>query len=1186
MRGPTERPLTHMKSFLRAAAATGVAAATVVTGLSFGSAAMAAPSENPGSATAASGEITIPAAWQGNGNVWASTKELTNQPVSIWSFEKVPVGLNELKFRPVAGTSWGTLMTTLGHCLRPLRLSGGTTVYMGGNTASEAECERNTESDAAYRWKFHDGFLTSADGSWSVSKEQSGRGGATQLTTNRSEWSRNLGLNATVADIDIERGSARLQDGIAPGDTSSVHVSYQDKSGTTVTQDETVTDGSWSARLQNLALGTTTVHLTALNGTETITETDVDVDLVVPAVKLEQANRYVKDGTTKYAYQVSGGVKGASLQGKAANASNWDTLGTIGADGTAYIADTDKGVTEGDYQLREVFESTPSATTTVAQSAIVKDQLPKVQIASATTFTSGDKDFFSYEIKGVPGAKVQDGPTSGAWADLGAIPASGLLKVYSSQRGPSGSATWDFRQTAGTTVSEKVTLAASDYKPATLGANVVSVDVEAGTAMLDGFAPGNATAVDITYTDKDGKTQSPSAKPADGTWTRTLSNLALGTTRVTLEAFNGSDVIAETTIEVDLPVVPLTATGSFAADNATNATITGTATPNTRVNAFHGESTKPAATTMSNDKGEYTLSVNAPNMAGTYELAVTQEIRGEQTSRQEVELDYGTGVSITSPSGPEDVPEDGMLRIRGGAEKNADVVVTEKGKPETVLGSITAGDNGTYRVEIEGLEEREYTLVVSARSKGNNVTTAELVVNPGKSDVVNPTAEVTFDSDVTKKATVSGTGAKGAAITIKNGTDPIASATVGDDGTWSTQIDPIGPGSHELTIEQTGIEGTQTTSATADFGAAVTANAPTATVDSTLATVTGRGEPGATITLRDDTGTTHTTTTGADGNWSIQGNFRPDTTRVTVTAHSKGALETTVAAELDINVSNRPLVITSPTQDDAKADRITAGKITFTGTATPFSTVELRTWPTIGRIVFTTYADENGNWSATGELAASYYELAGQERAIGGYTDNIRMFAFSTVAFQDTVITSPTAQDVIPGGTDPGVVFAGTATPGATVEIWTWINPRGRLVATAKADGLGNWKTKPGSLAADTTYKLKAEQIALNGKTTVTELGDLQTESFHAVDQIERDQNGSVTDWTLRATPGATVEIWTGPKTATWARKIGSGTADNLGKVAIDGTYLAPGNAYMTKIYQTTPTKEEVTDYNFTTDPA
>lgn len=494
---------------------------------------------------------------------------------------------------------------------------------------------------------------------------------------------------------------------------------------------------------------------------------------------------------------------------------------------------------------------------------------------------------------------------------------------------------------------------------------------------------------------------------------------------------------------------------------------------------------------------------------------------------------------------------------------------------KVIADSDAAAGNGSMNYSINGS--------TSLGPVSLNSFTATTIEAPA---VTTPTATVTFDQDVTKKATVSGTGAKGAVITIKNGTDPIASATVGDDGTWSTQIDPIGPGSHELTIEQTGIEGTQTTSATADFGAAVTANAPTATVDSTLATVTGRGEPGATITLRDDTGTTHTTTTDADGSWSIQGNFRPDTNRVTVTAQSKGALETTIAAELDINVSNRPLVITSPTQDDAKADRITAGKVTFTGTATPFSTVQLRTWPEIGRILFTTYADENGNWSATGELASSYYELAGKETAIGGYVDDIRMFAFSTVAFQDTVITSPTAQDVILGGTDPGVVFAGTATPGATVEIWTWINPRGRLVATAKADGLGNWKTKPGSLAADTTYKLKAEQIALNGKTTVTELGDLQTESFHAVDQIERDQNGSVTDWTLRATPGATVEIWTGPKTATWARKIGSGTADNLGKVAIGGTYLAPGNAYMTKIYQTTPTKEEVTDYNFTTDPA
>lgn len=1177
-----------MKSFLRAAAATGVAAATVITGLSFGPAAVADPAAvtaetPPGIPLKLAAKV--PGTY--NGEPW-------------WGF----VDRNALGNRASTAANALALAATLRAVPTGQTTKDGFPTYLikapngpcvvhdvqrevGGawNVITSKSCADVKENG---RWYIEPGKGLRLEDGYTITTDfvahAPGLAEARVGYATKSKWAllpEHLGVWAEYSG-DVGQGLAHLN-GVASTDATHVDVTWV-RNGKTTTETASVRNGTWTLDVDGLAPGKQQVTLTARKGAEKLDENVLTVDLVVPAVKVEQANRYVKDGATKYAYQVSGGIKGASLQGKAANASNWDTLGTIGADGTAYIADTDKGVTSGDYQLREVLESTPSATTTIAQSAIVKDQLPKVQVVSATKATAGGKDSFSYEIKGVPGATVQDGPTTGGWDDLGTIPASGVLKIYSSPRGPSGSASWDFRQTAGTTSSAKVTLTASDYTAASLGANVVSVDVEAGTAMLDGFAPGNATAVDITYEDKDGKTQSPSAKPADGVWTRSLNNLALGTTRVTLEAFNGSDLIAETTIEVDLPVVPLTATGSFAQDNATNATITGTATPNTRVNAFHGESAKPVATTMSDEKGKYTLSVNAPNVPGTYDLTVSQEIRGEQTSRHDVELDYGTGVSITSPSGPEDVPEDDVLVIRGNAEKDADVVVTEKGKPEDVLGSITAGDNRTYRVEIEGLEDREYTLVVSARSKGNNVTTAELVVNPGKSDVVNPTAEVTFDSDVTKKATVSGTGAKGAAITVKNGTDPIASATVGDDGTWSTQIDPIGPGSHELTIEQTGIDGVQTAEATADYGTAVTANAPTATVDSTLATITGRGEPGAAIALRDDTGKNRTATVGNDGAWSIQGNFRPDTTQVTVTSTSKGALQTTVSAKLDIKVTNKPLVITSPTQDDAKDDKITAGKITFTGTATPFSTVELRTWPSIGRIVFTTYADENGNWSATGELASSYYELAGQERAIGGYTDNIRMFAFSTVPFQNTEITTPVTGDVILGGATP-VAFTGTATPGATVEIWTWIEPRGRLVATAKADGNGAWRTN-GALAANNLYKLKAEQKALNGKVTITEIDPFTTEDFHTVSDIARDQHGSNTDWTMRATPGATVEVWTGPKTAEWARKIGSATANSVGTVTINGTYLTPSNNYMTKIYQITPTKEEVTSYDFTTDPA
>lgn len=1120
-----------MKSFLRAAAATGVAAATVITGLSFGPAAIATPTTASHQAGDPGASFQLISKTSSGYDYVDATGNFYVKSAATLAEAKSKASTITAKYALEAdGQTWWWLWTS-DYCLRSmstaLPVKGIGFVNLTSNTGSEC---KSTNRGAL--WTLDNGLLRSRETdsgdfhgpryvSGTVVRDQYRAALRTEEALPKNsfvELPTTLELlSADVRDTDLHAKTAKLADGVVQDEATSVKVSYTDNTNNPREFTAAAAGGKWEQELDKLKLGTNKVTLESFNGSEKLADNTIDVDLVVPAVKVEQANRYVKDGATKYAYQVSGGVKGASLQGKAANASNWDTLGTIGSDGSAYIADTDKGVTSGDYQLREVLESTPSATTTIAQSAIVKDQLPKVQIISATKSTAGGKDSFSYEIKGVPGAKVQDGPTSGAWADLGTIPESGVLKVYSSPRGPSGAASWDFRQTAGTTTSAKVTLAASDYKAASLGANVVSVDVEAGTAMLDGFAPGNTTAVDITYKDKDGKTQSPSARPADGVWTRSLSNLALGTTRVTLEAFNGSDLIAETTIEVDLPVVPLTATGSFAADNATNATITGTATPNTRVNAFHGESAKPVATTMSDERGDYTLSVNAPNMPGTYDLTVSQEIRGEQTSRHDVELDYGTGVSITSPSGPEDVPEDDVLVIRGNAEKDADVVVTEKGKPEDVLGSITAGDNGTYRVEIDSLKDREYTLVVSARSKGNNVTTAELVVNPGKSDVAPLVIQTPADGQTvessSKRVSFSGTAQPFSHVKISTQTNPartIVDTTADEDGNWTGAGDlnydidytldttyavegqPVVRGEHHVRVVQANTTAPSTVISPAE---GATVDAPTKQVE-----LSGTAPTGTKVTIWNWSGKDRVVapvvTADGDGKWSTIATLNNQNTEYALHVEYARAGAPTSTQTRNITVVNsdavtKPFQITTPGQNDTvlAPDK----RVTITGEATTGTKVTIWNYHTKDRVIGTATADKNGNWSIEGELnnQNTTYALHVEYTSPGAPTQTTTLDITVTATANTEKpfeITSP-ANGSTSSGHTPGqparITWSGTGTTGATVVIRT---EGGRVVNERPiiVDQNGNW-TGSGNLSVLPGYKLTFTYTPLNGEPTVTD---------------------------------------------------------------------------------------------------
>jgi len=717
-----------------------------------------------------------------------------------------------------------------------------------------------------------------------------------------------------------------------------------------------------------------------------------------------------------------------------------------------------------------------------------------------------------------------------------------------------------------------------------LSAEVTSTDVAEGSATLTGKALPNA------WVRVNGDVQNQVQANDDGDWSYTVRGLPFGSSTLTVAQFDEhADPAGEITVPVDLAVAPLSVTPSFEDDIDAPAQLAGAAHPGAVVNVYDANG-RLIGTNMAIG-GEWKVLVGAPDAPGAYPVKVEQLLGGRVAGTQDATIEYGEVVSIEVPDDGFDVEPGKALTMLGFGEKHdkgqpaARIKVTEKGKPQTVLASGTVSGEGNWQVRTPVLDDREYTLVVTQTGRGGNVTQSEVVVNEGKGTVVAPTARVVFDeADVSKKATVTGTAVAGSTITVKDGTKVLGTVpTVPGSGEWSLLVAPVGPGSHTLTIEQTGIDGTQTATTVADYGPAVAAATPAATVDSTKVDITGTGTPGATVSLKDSTGKTRTDTIRPDGSYTLTGWFRPDATKTTVEAHSKGDLRTYIDVALDVNVVDKPITVTSPTEADAAAETIKDGDVTFTGTATPFSTVQFATWPDgLGRTMFTTYADENGNWTATGWLGKSYYKLVGVEYAIGGYTNHYAMFPFSTVAFQPLQLLTPGADDVVTAGDSP-VKFSGTATPGATVNVLTWLDPRGRVVTSAQADGDGKW-TAYGYLAQDNPYALKAEQVALNGKTSTAEFPTFTTESFHAMDQIATAQNGNHVTFTLRATPSAEIEIWTGPKDASWARKIGTAKADGFGHVTVPNTWLSTSNVYKLKIYQTT-TKgaTETVDYDLTT---
>lgn len=718
--------------------------------------------------------------------------------------------------------------------------------------------------------------------------------------------------------------------------------------------------------------------------------------------------------------------------------------------------------------------------------------------------------------------------------------------------------------------------------PLTLSANATAVDVERGTANLEGFVPDGTNLVQIKW----GSTTKAIAPTADGTFQYALDKLDLGSNPVEITAYKGGVELGTFTLDVELKVEDVTAKATFDLEDVEKTVqVEGAGTPGAKVEIRRGMKTISVGTVGADH--QWTATVNPPNMTGVDTLEFVQVVRGQDNGSIELPVDYGLGTTITSPDEDFDLAPGSTLVMRGVSQQNSLLRVYEKGKPGTILGSTKAdSDDGSWSIAIDDLEDREYELVVATTSKGYNVTTTERTINPGKSTVEQPTAAVQFDPDVTKKAVASGTGAEGATITVKNGSKTLGTTDV-KNGSWSLSIDPIGPGQHTLTVEQTGIDGVQTTQTTADFGDAISLNAPTSFTGGKM-TVTGKSSQGAQVTIvtggkqvdsftvaeadgsfsRDLTGlgagkielhatakskgglTTETTASSTApvtaesvqiGSHVKNGTFTPGeqlftgrgTVGATITLNVHGFSSATAPQDLTAKVDQfgewsikRALANTTYPRFSVKqgpaqpgvtnellnwnlrpydgigqpgdlqltnfkdGDFFNPGDQTFAGKATPGATIVFNPFgldnPAVEQYSITTKADvKTGDWTIRRAFSNTHYDRIGvrQEPAADGKVnqiDNIRIAPYGWVGTPaDLTVTSHADGTFTPGMQ----TFTGTATPGTKVTLYAWgDNPANP--ATAVADARGKWSIDRILSAPPTTYNVKIVQEDAGDKTS------------------------------------------------------------------------------------------------------
>lgn len=355
------------------------------------------------------------------------------------------------------------------------------------------------------------------------------------------------------------------------------------------------------------------------------------------------------------------------------------------------------------------------------------------------------------------------------------------------------------------------------------------------------------------------------------------------------------------------------------------------------------------------------------------------------------------------------------------------------------------------------------------------------------------TAAGAFDADPARRATISGTAHPGATVEVRDAEDGVIATTAASltTGRYSVEVTaPDAGGVYATSVNQI-IAGERNGSVRIDldYGAAVSITTPAqdAIHEGGPVSMSGRGDPGARITVRQQ-GTSDiigSTTVLVSGSWNLKTTALDDREAVLeVTQQSRGDNTTRALVTINPGASTTdPLVVEAPA--DGSTVVAPDNLVDFSGTAEPGARVVVKAGN--GRVVIDTTADASGRWAARGLLGHQWYQLTTEytapDQAMVGGSLAVTVKAAEGVS-RPFAVTTP-ADDTTVVAPDNLVTFAGTGTTDATVVIKA---SNGRTVVETTVDDFGTWRAT--GFLAHQWYELDTftvvDGVTTTGKTHVT----------------------------------------------------------------------------------------------------
>ncbi|QRY96341.1 BapA prefix-like domain-containing protein [Sphingomonas paucimobilis] len=517
--------------------------------------------------------------------------------------------------------------------------------------------------------------------------------------------------------------------------------------------------------------------------------------------------------------------------------------------------------------------------------------------------------------------------------------------------------------------------------------------------------------------------------------------------------------------------------------------VTGTGEAGSTVRVIGGNGSVLGTGTVGTD-GSYSVPLNPPQANGQ-QITVTQtDAAGNVSPATTI-----NAPDITPPAVPTAAINGQGTTITGTGEPGA--TVTVRNAAGQVLGTATVDAQGNYTLTLTTAQANGGTLTVTQSDAAGNASPAASVAAPDLTPPTAPTA--TIDDEGTS---ISGTGEPGATVSVRDGAGVVlGSTTVDAQGNYTLALDTPQANGEALTVTQSDAAGNPSPATPLTAPDITPPAAPTATIGADGVTITGIGEPGTTLTIRDSAGTVlGTAVVDAQGGYTL----------TLATPQAEGTMLMATLTDAAGNVSPEATIIVSDLEaPTAPTATISADGTSVVGSGDPGATVSVR--DPAGQVIGNALVGADGSYT----LTLSPAQANGETLSV--LQTNAQGLSSPTISLLAPDITAPATPVATLAG--DGTVVTGTGEPGATVRV---VGANGQTLGTATVGADGGFSV-PLTPALTNGQTLTVDQVDAAGNaspdTTLT-AGDT---TAPAAPSAAIDAQGSTVTGT--GEPGATVTV-------------------------------------------------------------